>query len=205
MVCLARNAEVMGKYREKSNWDKILKEHSSPKLGTGRIRTGSAFACALVRVGPCSSGAALRAESRLAHKRVRIISASVIHREAAAEIAVTMMLSRELRLTRKTDFDNVIEAGRWWGSQLLNLRTVPNGSEFYRFGFSVSKAVGNAVVRNRVKRRLRAVVETTEVVPGFDVVVSARLGSAEVSFQGLKTDFLALLERAKLLSNSASK
>jgi len=115
------------------------------------------------------------------------------------------MLSRELRLTRKADFDAVIAAGRWWGSQFLNLRTVPNGLEFYRFGFSVSKAVGNAVVRNRVKRRLRAVVQTTEVVPGFDVVVSARLGSAEVSFQGLKGDFLALLERAKMLSKSASE
>jgi len=115
-----------------------------------------------------------------------------------------MMLPRELRLTRKADFDAVMVAGRWWGSQFLNLRVVPNGLEFYRFGFSVSKAVGNAVVRNRVKRRLRAVVQMTEVVPGFDVVVSAKPGSAGVSFQGLKGDFHALLERAKMLSNSAS-
>ena len=115
------------------------------------------------------------------------------------------MLSRELRLTRKADFDTVIALGRRWGSQFLNLRTVPNGLEFYRFGFSVSKAVGNAVVRNRVKRRLRAVIHTAEVVSGFDVVVSARHGSAEVSFQELKEDFLALLERAKMLGKLASK
>ena len=116
-----------------------------------------------------------------------------------------MMLARELRLTRKADFDAVIAAGRWWVSPFLNLRTFPNGLEFYRFGFSVSKAVGNAVVRNRVKRRLRAVVQTTEVVSGFDVVVSAKPSSADVSFQRLKGDFLALLERAEMLSKPAPK
>ena len=125
--------------------------------------------------------------------------------KADAEIAVTMMLSRELRLTRKAEFDAVIAAGRWWASPFLNLRTFPNGRECYRFGFSVSKAVGNAVVRNRVKRRLRAVVQTTEVISGFDVVVSAKPSSADVSFQGLKGDFLALLERAEMLSKPAPK
>ena len=98
-----------------------------------------------------------------------------------------------------------IAAGRWWGSQYLNLRTFPNGREVYRFGFTVSKAIGNAVVRNRVKRRLRAVVQTTEVLSGFDVVVSARPSSANVPFKGLKADFLALLERAKMLGKSAPK
>ena len=125
--------------------------------------------------------------------------------KADAEIAVKMMLSRERRLTRKADFDAVIAAGRRWVSPFLNLRTFPNGLEFYRFGFSVSKAVGNAVVRNRVTRRLRAVVQTTEVASGFDVVVSARPSSADVSFHSLRGDFLALLERAEMLSKPGLK
>ena len=50
LVCLEQIAGVMGLCREKSNWDKILKEHFSPKLGTGRILTGFECECALERV-----------------------------------------------------------------------------------------------------------------------------------------------------------
>ena len=109
------------------------------------------------------------------------------------------MLPRELRLTKKADFDAAIAAGRRWGSQHLTLRASPNGLEVFRIGFAVSKAVGNAVVRNRVKRRLREIAYKAGVHPGFDVVISARLSSANVSFQGLRDDFLTLLERAKMI------
>jgi ribonuclease P protein component len=110
-----------------------------------------------------------------------------------------MMLTRELRLTRKADFDAVIAAGRRWGSQHLTLRASPNDMAVHRIGFAVSKTVGNAIVRNRVKRRLRAIVQIIEVLPGYDVVISARPSTADVPFQSLKDDFLSLLKRAKLI------
>jgi len=115
------------------------------------------------------------------------------------------MLPREQRLTKKADFDAAIAAGRRWGSQYLTLRTLPNGRDVYRFGFGVSKSVGNAVVRNRVKRRLREIARKAEVLPGFDVVVSARREAADAPFQVLKADFLALLERARVSGGAASE
>lgn len=115
---------------------------------------------------------------------------------------ITTMLPRELRLTRKADFDAAIAAGRRWASPYLSMRTTSNGRDVYRIGFAVSKAVGNAVVRNLVKRRLREIVRGAGVLPGFDVVVSARRGTADVPFQGLKADFLALLGRAKMIANN---
>ena len=58
--------------------------------------------------------------------------------------------------------------------------------------------VPGQVVGSRVKRRLREIARQAGVAPGYDVVVSARPSAAEVPFQGLKADFLALLERAKM-------
>lgn len=108
------------------------------------------------------------------------------------------MLSREHRLTRKSDFDAAFASGHRWAGQYLTIRTLPNGTEAYRCGFSASKAVGNAVVRNRVKRRLREIVRAAHVLPGYDVVVVARPAAAEVPFRGLRDDLLKLLRRAKV-------
>lgn len=65
-------------------------------------------------------------------------------------------------------------------------------------GFVVSKAVGNAVVRNRVKRRLRALVadRMTTLPSGSLVVVRALPASAEADFARLSTDLDACLGRS---------
>ena len=66
-----------------------------------------------------------------------------------------------------------------------------------RVGFVVSKAVGNAVVRNRTKRRLRAVVETelTGIPQGADVVVRAQPAAAQASFVELSESLKPLLHK----------
>jgi len=65
-------------------------------------------------------------------------------------------------------------------------------------GFAVSRAVGGAVVRNLVKRRLRAVMADalTTVPAGSHIVVRALPAAAEVSFTDLRTDVLGSLARA---------
>ena len=60
-----------------------------------------------------------------------------------------------------------------------------------RIGFTVTKKVGNAVVRNRVKRRLRELVRVSmpeHVSRGYDYVVIGRKGSLDRGFDVLKTD-----------------
>lgn len=70
-----------------------------------------------------------------------------------------------------------------------------------RIGFSVSRRVGNAVTRNRVKRRLREVTRglLASIAAGYDLVLTARPGAAEASVEVLAQEVSTLLKRARLL------
>jgi len=68
-----------------------------------------------------------------------------------------------------------------------------------RFGFTVSKQVGGAVERNRIKRRLRAAVaqlQTSHAAPLFDYVLIARRPALEAPFETLLADLAVALERS---------
>ena len=82
-------------------------------------------------------------------------------------------MRRDQRLRSARDFAAAYKQGRVNGNSLLVVRVRDNGMEVTRFGFVTGKAVGGAVVRNRVKRRLREAARRLDVVPGLDVVVGA--------------------------------
>ena len=70
-----------------------------------------------------------------------------------------------------------------------------------RVGITVSKRLGHAVVRNRVRRRLREVYRLNEVKfqPGWDIVVVARSRCISASFQDIVSAYLALAAKAGIL------
>lgn len=110
-----------------------------------------------------------------------------------------MGLRRHQRLRRREDFSAVYRKGRSWANALLVLRARSTGGPLTRYGFSVSKRVGKAVVRNRVRRRLREAVARLPVRPGYDVVVIARPAAREARYRDLAAAARDLLDRARLL------
>ena len=109
------------------------------------------------------------------------------------------MLTRSHRLTDSDSFRTAVRRGGRAGSRTLVVHLVP-GTEPgpARVGFVVSKAVGPAVVRNRVKRRLRHLArEHVTSLPGSAVlVVRALPEAASASYSELGADLERCLDRA---------
>ena len=104
-------------------------------------------------------------------------------------------------LTRSEDFDRVYRnssSRRDWASRLIAIRAAPNSLDFSRYGYSISKKVGGAVVRNLIRRRLRKIMRLTPLKPGWDIVIIVRSGAAPASFSELRESMADLLLRAKL-------
>ena len=109
-------------------------------------------------------------------------------------------MRKEHRLRRRQDFAAAYRKGRVHGNNLLVLRVLPNGRDLSRFGFVTGKAVGNAVARNRVKRRLRAIAREFDVQPGYDFVIGARKPTADALFLTLQKSLLSLMQRSGALA-----
>jgi ribonuclease P protein component len=107
------------------------------------------------------------------------------------------VLATRNRLRTSTDFSTTVRSGVRNGRRNVVLYTATiRADEPSRIGFIVSKAVGNAVARNLVKRRLReaGAVSLREYGTGFAIVVRALPSSATASWQELLTDYNAALE-----------
>lgn len=80
------------------------------------------------------------------------------------------------------------------------LLTRPNGGQGIRFGITVTKKIGNAVVRNRMKRRFRELLRAalpTQGLPDHDHVLIGRAGGVERDFALLTDELAKALERAR--------
>jgi ribonuclease P protein component len=118
------------------------------------------------------------------------------------------------RLKRRPDFLRVAAGRRKWVAPGLVLQALRQGDALppiadvapARVGFTASAKVGNAVVRNRAKRRLRAVARAVLPVhaqPAHDYVLIARAGTVERKFADLVADLEAGLRRLGLYRRDA--
>lgn len=105
------------------------------------------------------------------------------------------MLPSAHRLAKSDEIRAVIREGRRASSPLATIHYVAGTS---RAAFVTPKTIGNAVVRNLVRRRSREILrEHLESLTGFDLVVRLHPASAEASFDELRAALIGLLQRLK--------
>ena len=108
------------------------------------------------------------------------------------------MFPREARLVRRGEFDAVYRAGKRRSSSHFTVFFRANEESQSRFGFSIKKALGDAVVRNRIRRRVREIVRChrLEIPVGWDIVIHPKSSVARAVFAALTADLLKLLQNA---------
>lgn len=101
-------------------------------------------------------------------------------------------------LTRKTDFQKAYAQGRRFFTDPFVMHYMPNALGHDRFGFTVSKRIGNAVLRNRVRRILKEVVRNSLVSgssQNYDIILIARRGIEQTVYSELAETYRKYLRR----------
>ena len=105
---------------------------------------------------------------------------------------------KAVRLRKHAQYCRVQSRGRRIGGKFLLVIFAPSSFLDVRFGLTVSKHVGNAVTRNRVKRRLRDILrhqKATLLGSGLDVVWIAKAEAASTSYDALRLEVTSLMQR----------
>ena len=100
-------------------------------------------------------------------------------------------------LTASPEFERVYRNGSVYKGRLFSVHALPNTIGEPRLGLSVSKKVGTAVKRNKVRRRLKEVFRSSakRLPDNLDFVISARPDAAEASFEELNEEFSRSVRR----------
>lgn len=110
------------------------------------------------------------------------------------------MLKKNYRLTKHGSFGFVYRKGENKASAAFSLFYVKSTS--LKVGFSVSNKLGKATVRNKIKRRMRAIIRSVLPLPKYQIVLVAKLNSVTMSFDDMRADILRLLTKAGLIATA---
>ncbi len=127
---------------------------------------------------------------------------------SAAALAEKVLVFMDPAVTVKENYEfrRIYRKGKSAVSPQLVIYCQRNRRGHSRLGVSVSTKLGCAVVRNRVRRRIRDIyrLNKAKMLPGYDLIVVARVRAVETDYQKLDRTYLRLLEQLDLLREDPS-
>lgn len=118
---------------------------------------------------------------------------------------IARIMAKKLALTRRAQYLAVYEFGKAFADGMLVIKVLPNHLSATRCGYSVSKEIGKATVRNRVKRLLKENVRKLDIIQGWDIVFIARRRIVEADYDRLGKVVIKLMRRAGILETDVKK
>lgn len=111
-------------------------------------------------------------------------------------------MKNTVSLSKRSDFRRLYGKGRSYANDKLVVYVLENGYTYNRVGISVSKKVGNSVVRSRVTRLIKESYRLKEesIKSGYDIVVIARVRSKGTNYHIISKSLLHLLKRHHMLT-----
>ncbi len=102
-------------------------------------------------------------------------------------------------LKESHDFDRIISSNKSirYNDYIIYIEYTNENN--YHFGLSVGKKVGNAVIRNKVKRRLKSIIDKKDYKNGFNCIIIVRKGILEKSFTEMESDYNIAIKKLNIL------
>lgn len=105
-------------------------------------------------------------------------------------------------IKKNCEFQKVYKKGKSFANKLLIIYVLKNESDKNRLGISVSKKVGNSVVRHSRSRLLREIFRLQEIQTGYDIVVVVRVDASEANYQKMESAYLHLMRLHSLMKEN---
>ena len=114
-------------------------------------------------------------------------------------------MKKRYRVKSEKDFNAIFKKGQSVANRKFVIYKLEKEQKHFRVGISVSKKLGNAVMRNKIKRRIRHVLLTHQVeLAALDFVVISRKGVEILTYQELEQNLLHVLKIAKIYQDGLS-
>lgn len=102
-------------------------------------------------------------------------------------------------LKKNEDFERIIKNNKSYKNKDYIIYVEKNTSEFYHFGISVGKKVGNAVTRNKIKRQIKNIIDEKSYQKGFNCIIIVGKGIINRNFKEMKENLINALSKLNLI------
>ena len=106
---------------------------------------------------------------------------------------------KKLNIVKKNlDFSRIIHTQRKFNFKDYIIYIERTNDKVYKFGISVSKKIGNAVVRNKLKRQIKSIIDSKDYQNSFNCIIILKRGILNKSYKDMENDLLTAFSKLKI-------